>query len=216
MLCFLCTQATHGLQPAPETHKVFKNMLKCRVLQKMQIYYFSLDSHERFLESAMKLFFYWCYHYFAFMFMLIFFLCQSPITLVISSYNFLPPVVEYISSLWAFCCFLKFCLWLAAMEFLHIIITCPAKLDYLIDTKTAASSFCWPWSFSASSGSSTDLKLNPVWENVVGGWVLWGLFGICGCVFLPLSSKWKSTGNAKAGISDLPELWWNIAEIITS
>lgn len=43
--------------------------------------------------------FFWCYHYFSFMLMLIFFLCLSPITLVISSYNFLPPVVEYISSL---------------------------------------------------------------------------------------------------------------------
>lgn len=66
-------------------------------------------------------FFFLCYHYFAFMLMLIFFLCLSPVTLVISSYNFLPPVVEYISSLWAFCCLLKFCFWLAAKEFLHII-----------------------------------------------------------------------------------------------
>lgn len=84
-------------------------------------YYFSFDSRDRFLESALRRFFFLCYHYFAFMLMLIFFLCLSPIALVISSYNFLPPVMEYISSLWAFCCFLKFYSWLAAMELLHII-----------------------------------------------------------------------------------------------
>lgn len=57
--------------------------------------------------------------------------------------------------------------------------------------------------------------LNPVQENVVEGWVLSGLFGICGRIFPPLFLKWKSPGNAKAGINDLPELGWNIAEIIT-
>lgn len=92
--------------------KIFKSMFPCKVLQKCELmtYCFSLILVKDFWRVLWGgfFFFFWSYHYFSFVLILIFFLCLSPVTLVIRSCNFLPPVVECISSLWAFCCLLKF------------------------------------------------------------------------------------------------------------
>lgn len=169
---------------------------KCKFIT----YYFSFDSHDRFLESAPRRFFFVCYHYFAFVLMLIFFLCLSPITLVLA-------VATISCHLWRNI-FLHYGLFAASSIFIfdpllwnfHISFACPAKLYHLIDMKFAASSLYWPKSLSASS-----------WYQY------WTGTKVCGRergYFFSLSLKvkehWKCQGSVQSYLS---ESGWNREQI---